>query len=106
MFNTVTIPNDLANDHHFRGGRELQLFMTDVHDGELRVMVGLEPAGPKEEFIRHASTSVGKPNVRHPFRGATQDEGALVLRMISERFPSVEWEIETRGMVTHYWETV
>lgn len=105
-FTEIPTPDYIRRDHTLRGGAGLWRYVANVRDGVLRVMVGKEPAGPKEEIITHVSASVGTSErlISPPFRRPTNEEMAAIKEGL---FSLLKFNEENSGAdpcCRHLWE--
>lgn len=102
-FYDAIVPPDLKADHAKRGGRSLRRLVADIHDGELRIMVGYEN-WEGDQFALHVSVSVGKPFHIGSFRRPTDEE----LEAVKQFWPRIAFEEDNDGAtspnIRHLWQ--
>lgn len=105
IWNEIELPRDFARKAFLRGHRELQGFMAVVGDGELRVLLSMDPAGSRGQYLRHASASVGKPWAIGAFRRPTDKELAAVKARFMPGIESEEVPAENNQHTRHLWQS-
>ncbi len=104
---SVLVPESFRKRHERKGGAELEMYAVSLRDGFLRLTVGTERAGKKDETITHISVSFA-PN-SHPDTPPTRRPSDKELREVRTHFSDLGMfeednsKSDAGGLVRHLW---
>lgn len=102
-FYPVIVPQHYAREMFLRGHRDVRLFAARAADGELRVIVSMDP-NRHGRLVLHVSASVGKPPNPGAFRAPTDNELAAVQARFCSEIDAEEVAPEQNPHVRHLWQ--